>query len=289
MTYKKLPIEDFGTALIKSGDLDPIYIALYRLEMPFDKLARWLIAYWCLYHPGVASYMSDQSDSIFWREMRVAALNIAESPMTGRWPRAAERRHWRGTAAMKSLDSLREFGSPTEILGMLRSPEKNSESYPISYEVIHKRAITFVGFGPWIAFKIADMLERLNLAKISFSQASCFMFRDPKKAALKLYYDRAGINPAARLKRNQAAIDEVVNYLLGHFSGNKAPPLYDRPIGFQEVETVLCKWKSHMNGHYPLYNDLAKISVSCQVWSKVSSTANEFYQALPIVPGNFQG
>jgi len=287
MTYEKLSIEDFGEKLISSGDLDPVYIALHKMEMDEDKLANWLIAYWCLYHPGVASYLSEQDD--FWGMLELAAHNDTETPLGGRWPRAAERRHWRGANAIASFKSLRDFGTPREIIQMLsesktQGPNGTEILMETEYSKVYNRAMTFKGFGPWIAFKIADMLERLAIAPIDFEQSDVFMFKDPKKAALKLYRDRAGIPDGMKLKDEKKAIDEVVAHLRSHFEEHAAPPLYDRSIGFQEVETVLCKWKSHMNGHYPLYNDLNEIRKGCDEWTKVSSTASEFNHFLPVAP-----
>jgi hypothetical protein len=43
---------------------------------------------------------------------------------------------------------------------------------------------------------------------------------------------------------------------LGHIP---APPRYERGLDVQEYETILCKWSSHMKGHYPLGNDIHEI------------------------------
>ena len=51
------------------------------------------------------------------------------------------------------------------------------------------------------------------------------------------------------------AYDELIK-ALGTY---QAPPQMDRPINIQEVETILCKWKSHLNGHYPTGNDIAEV------------------------------
>jgi hypothetical protein len=39
----------------------------------------------------------------------------------------------------------------------------------------------------------------------------------------------------------------------------RAPPRYERPINIQEVETILCKWKSHLSGHYELGKDIIEV------------------------------
>jgi hypothetical protein len=39
----------------------------------------------------------------------------------------------------------------------------------------------------------------------------------------------------------------------------KAPPRFERRINIQEIETILCKWKSHINGHYFVGKDIQEI------------------------------
>ena len=43
MTYDKLTIEEFGRHLLSSLDLDPIYVALVRMELTPEELGRWLL------------------------------------------------------------------------------------------------------------------------------------------------------------------------------------------------------------------------------------------------------
>ena len=107
-SYPRLSIEDFGAQLLKSGDIDPVYIALNAMEWSEAQRNRWLVAYWLCYHPGAASWLSEQPD--YWGALAHAAANSDRVPAPGnigRWPRAPERRHWRGVAAVKSVEDLR--------------------------------------------------------------------------------------------------------------------------------------------------------------------------------------
>lgn len=67
--YERLPIEKFGRHLITTGDLDPIHnglvgaVAAGVYTQP--QLYCWLIAYWCFYHAGVASFMSGMEGQEF--------------------------------------------------------------------------------------------------------------------------------------------------------------------------------------------------------------------------------
>lgn len=285
--YKKMNVTTFGRQLITSGDLDPVYIAM--VKAPWDDgrhRARFLIAYWCFYHVGFACYAADQQHG-FWEVMMDAALNTSEAPIGGRWPRSSERRHARGAQGIKMVQDLRAYyyDRPEAMIetitanGHLATTED-----PISYKLIAERAMKHTLFGPWIAFKIADMVDRCLGIPVSFDQAEVFMFKDPTKAALKLWREAQGFDENVQPKDVTAAITQVVSYLKDQFSDLTAPPFYDRAIGLQEVETVLCKWKSHMNGHYKPFNDITEISHGLTEWTKVSETARSFAYAMPKVP-----
>lgn len=283
--YERLPIEKFGRHLITTGDLDPIYDALVgaRKAKAYDEpqLYRWLIAYWCFYHAGVASFMSEMEGQEFWHWMTVAAENEQESPAGGRWPRGHERRHFRAKNATSSiLHMVKTWGAfPEDMVQYIAAPETEGQTDPLKFKVVSKRVQEHVGFGPWIAWKVADMLERVVGTPVDFSDSNMFMYRDPEKAALMLFRERNGLGPEAKIKK-EAVLPGVVDYLLGEFGELESPP-GGRKINVQEIETVLCKWKSHMNGHYPLYNDIIEIRTGTVLWAKFCESARIFYDHLP--------
>lgn len=247
-----------------------------------SQLHRWLLAYWCFYHAGVASYMSSMQGSRFWDKMMVAAKNedAHPAPTGDRWPRAKERRHFRGKQATNAIAELAEKYPEPEMFCSMVFANANEEE--VDFSVIDKRVKTHRGFGDWIAFKVGDMGERVLNKKINFDQAAVFMFKDPVKAALMLYDQRTAPLGDSRPVIPQAKIiDLMVTHLLFHFRDAKTPML-DRPIGLQEVETILCKWKSHMNGHYPINNDIIEIREAVEPWSK-NNIANQFLKHFPTV------
>ena len=269
-SYDRLSIESFGRVLITSGDLDPIYIALRRLlrggVWDRNMVDRWMIAYWCFYHAGVASHMCEYTNDAFWEQMMLAAVNDTESPAGGRWPRGGERRHFRAANAVKAIEYMRKrWPVPSMMVGYLSAG--STPAQPLTLKEVSRRTQEHVGFGPWIGFKVADMLERILDCPVDFTLAEVFMFKDPEKAALKLFEMREGHKypEGAKLKR-EVILKNVTEYLQATFADLKAPPGGDRPINIQEVETVLCKWKSHMNGHYPLLNDITEINEGLKAW-----------------------
>lgn len=274
--YERLTIEDFGRQLITSGDLDPVYIALGGAIQGEGKLHRWLVAYWCFYHCGVASWMSEWEGQEFWKGMLTAAHNELPSPAGGRWPRGKERRHARGAQGVNMVAHLRQrYGSrPEDMVADMAELAVGG----VMFAELATRIKSHVLFGPWIAFKVCDMLERVCGLPVNFEHADVFMFKDPVRAALMLWRQKLSLPKSSRPIDEAHAIREVVSYLKGEFKDLAAPPLLDRAIDLQEVETVLCKWKSHMNGHYPLCNDIDEINEGLAGWGP---TAQAFLCHMP--------
>jgi hypothetical protein len=293
-TYPVLGVEDFGRQLIVSGDLDPVYIALSRVEWPEEQKKRWLVAYWLFYHPGAACFISEpQPHSIsqaadFWNWIGLAARNTEPAPVSQigfpqrieRWPRASERRHFRGDKAVEAWENLRRrFPMGYDLVDFVIGSEPRA-----AYPDIYNRVTSLPQFGPWMAFKVADMLERCLGVAVDFDIDAVMMFDDPKKAALMVAARHMGLAPGVRIKDEPAAIRSVVYHLMRTYNDERlmAPPAHDRPIGLQEVETVLCKWKSHVNGHYPVGKDCKEIAEGLRDWARVSEAAREFLHWMPV-------
>ena len=278
-----MSIERFGTHLLDTGDLDPVYIALHKMELDESRLARWLVAYWCFYHCGVASYMADMKNpDNYWEYMMRAAQNTLPTPLGGRWPRGHERRHFRGQQGVDAIISLNSrYPEPAMWIDELRGKKVHFTEF--SKQVQQER-----GFGPWISFKVADMFERLELAEIDFSESEIFMFKDPREAALRLWRSKMGMSEHAMPKDEPEVLRQIVGFLKHYFKDYTAPPRHERGIGLQEVETILCKWKSSMNGHYPPQNDTIEITQGLGEWSVHSPTANLMLGCMPKVLGEME-
>lgn len=249
-----MPPDQFGRQLIATGDLDPVYIVLWESKLDRDQLCRWLVAYWCFYHCGTASWVVDQPD--YW-----AALMAAAS--TKKHPRASERRHFRGQAAIKAVNGLREWRlTCSEMVYQVSGPTENP---PLS-EVV-RRVKQFKGFGDWIAFKVADMLERLDLCAVYFSPTDVFNMYDAPRAGAKAICEYMGVNEYS----NQYLV--AYNYLKTKLAKEKAPPRYERPINIQEIETICCKYKSHCNGKYTVGKDIHEVHEGLDKYKHKSTTA----------------
>jgi hypothetical protein len=202
--------------------------------------------------------MSEHRDAEFWDEMKDFALNVVKPPVGERWPRGSERRHFRGTNSVNSVYELSlEFPHPEHAV-------ENVEVQAPSFRRVRDYVMTWPQFGPWIAFKVGDMLDRVLEVPVDFSNSDVFMFDSPREAA-ELWAGEVG----------PPAITRALSHLQFHL-GEKylAPPLADRPVALQEYETILCKWKSHQNGHYEVGKDIHEIRHALTEWKTVSRTAD---------------
>lgn len=295
--YPLLDIYAFGEQLLRTKDIDPVYVVLDNSGWSPDLKARWCLAYWCTYHVGVASYVASHTGEAYWHVLWEVAENLTAAPTGGRWPRGKERRHWRGKQAKASFDDLRKrynrepelfvatVGAYPQAFISIGTMGKISDD-PIPYKLIADRVKQHVGFGSWMAFKIADMLEQVFRTNVSFDNAAVFMFKDPKEAALRFWRFKYKLPENARPNNEDDIINKVVDHLVGYFSATSAftAPTGRRLVGIQEVETILCKWKSHLNGHYPLNNDIHELRAAAKEWAPYTSLAGPFVDMLGTAP-----
>ncbi len=243
----------FGERLIETGDLDPVYIAVVGAALPEPQVARLLLAYWCYYHLGAAAWLSEREDD-YWQHMRIAAVNETPpswfGPKFERWPRAAERRHFRGQKCVAAIDWLKS-AQPEDRVRALAKMERAED--------IMAAVQTWPMFGKWVSFKILDMLYRVYGTSIKIPDNITLMYSAPRKT-LELLPENA------------------YPKMLQHFSKFKAPPVYDSPCGPLEIETILCKAGSNWNGHYTIGKDTNEVKEGLHGWGK---TAEKLMKCLP--------
>ena len=272
------PIVDFGKELLRSFDLDPIYIALNRIELPEYKRARWLVAYWCFYHAGVASWMSDvrRGGDYYWGYMDNAARNILSAPTPQKtWPRGTERRHFRGKAAVRAVAELAScYPDAIYMLDYL------CDAGPLDIKSVMERAQTHTMFGPWIAFKVADMLDAVWGVEVDQRDVSAFLYDSPRKSI-----EECCANDEVEIMCTKE--DEPVKamgWLQHQLRNYRIPHKLKMAPDYFALETIWCKHYSHRHGHYPLYKDIKEIRHGLEPWVEHSRTAGLFLEAMPKAP-----
>lgn len=271
--YKRLGCAAFGEELIMSCDLDPVYVAVrYGGLRGHAQLCRLLVAYWCLYHLGAAARLSELPEKKFWKQLGAAAANVGSSylPLVARnrWPRGTERRHWRGQQALASYASVRERarGNAEALVDWLGAG--------VTFTEVLRRTNALRGFGPWVGFKVADMLERVGDYPISFDDCELAFYAEPRQGAALYVGSVRGLKARAD---PHGFVRCAVGHLLheARLGALRAPPVLGgnhRRINVQEVETVLCKWKSHLGGHYALGKDTREVHHGLAGWGDAAES-----------------
>lgn len=262
----------FAEALLRTEDLDPVYVALQALEGRTSLLRRWLLAYSCFYSVGAASFIAEAVGEEYWERLKCAAENLWPPPLSdaSRWPRGAERRHFRGAAAVRAVELLRQrYRRPEQFAAYVAGKGGAAAA-------VQKRVLEHYLFGPWIAYKVADILERVLAVPIQFERDAVFMYAEPKAGA-QLYAERYAAAGFPSTTLSWSVVD-----LQSKLSSWKAPPRYERPVGVQEIETVFCKWKSYWNGHYWVGKDIHETRHSLLLWKRVSKLAGLLLESTPL-------
>lgn len=247
MTSTQDPLA-WGRRLIETNDHDPLYVGLVNWNVRGSRIRRYLLAYWCCYSVGASWYISQQSGSRFWDLLETAAINEHPTPINSRWPRAHERRHWRGQKCVESVWALRStYKHPEEAV-------LDIEHHARSLKDVEGIVTGWPQFGPWIAFKAADMLERVLGSRIAFPDELLSMYKDPREGA-EMAAPIMGLNPS-----------EVLVEMLDDYQDLIAPGYPGRSVNVQEIETVLCKFKSALNGRYWIGLDTRDHRLELEQW-----------------------
>ncbi len=271
--YLRLSVVPFGQQLFRSADLDPVYVALPKAIAERGQLARWLIAYWLFYSCGFACWASERSKDCFWEALVTAATNHDPTPFLGRWPRGAERRHFRGAAAFAGIAQLRKRYDkrPEGMLDFLADGKMDARS-------VIERAKTHHLFGDWIAFKVADLIDAVWGVPVNQEDITVFLYKTPRESILAGW--RNGQLPLKAKKEDDALI-EAMTWLQHQLRGCRIPHKPKQTPDWFSLETVWCKHLSHQHGHYPLLKDTHEIGEGLIPWMPYSGTAKRFATAMP--------
>lgn len=222
-----MSVFEFGDAKLKLGDIDPLYNALWRAEWPMERVSRYILAFVAFDLAGLAGQIVDRGAKGFWPAMHAAVDQTK---------RGSPRRYYRGDLAHNSLEALRtRYGTAEKALFALEGDFDHA-----SFEVRRH----WPGWGPTAVWKIADMAERCRGVPIDFTAFG---------------WDHLLSNDMVRKGFDKAVYESNVqnhvmrSRLLTYKWKGEAPGRPGKPIGPQEIETILCyyshDWKT--NKHMP--------------------------------------
>lgn len=281
-----MDIVTFGDALLRTGDLDPVYVAVHKAGLDRPTLHRLVLAYWCFYHLGHAAHLAEiKQPKKFWEAMMTSAVNAGEPKP---WPRGAERRHFRGAQAVDAMKELvaKYKTADDAVAGMLGSTERPT------YSSVSAAAQSHRGFGQWIAFKIADMSERVLGYPTDFNDCHLGIYKDPRQGAAVYFQEQMRGRQIDGALWDYPILDteleEAVHHAVNLWRKKraKAPPTGDRLVNVQEIETIFCKYKSHLKGHYPVGKDTLEIGHGLEGWGDL---AQQLKRGLPAAQMQLKG
>jgi hypothetical protein len=272
----RLGLVAFGQHLFRSADLDPVYVALRGAGLRRWQLRRWLIAYWYFYDCGFACYASEQSGRDFWQLLSTAATNTEASPIGGRWPRGRERRHFLGAKAVNAIRWLenRYGDQPEAMVDFIASGRRDINA-------VIKRATAHPMCGPWVGFKIADMVDAVLGERVEQDDLAAFLYDTPRQSILLSYQHNVIPTPG-----NSDKFEFAMAWLRDQMADCRIPHKPRSAPDWFSLETVWCKHLSHLHGHYPLFHDTVEITRGIRPWLSVSLTAVEFSEHLPVAAPN---
>jgi len=125
--------------------------------------------------------------------------------------------------------------------------------------VMMARVKNLYGFGEWVKWKVPDMIDRLGIAFVEFTEDELVHMFDSSKKGAMATCEQYRLIPFIESPLNRMTLAH--QFVLRAMGKRRAPPLYDRPLNVQETETIFCKWKSHLGGHYPLGKDTHEIGL----------------------------
>lgn len=202
-------------------------------------------------------------------------LQVAATNEGRHWPRGSERRHWRGAQAQDTVTYLRDKYRHPEDVVLYWAKGGNS-----SFSSITDRIKEIPRFGPWISFKLADMLERVMGHTVDFGSCAMRLYKEPRAAAALILTG----NEKATIKDSD--LESVMKKMMlpEHLGSLMAPPDFARPINVQECETVLCKFRSHLNGHYPPGKETREVLEGLKEARWNNSVTQRMIQVLEALP-----
>ena len=224
--------EEFSEITIRTNDLDPMYEVIAGMHQTDEWMGRFLMYFLCFYHAGDAATCADATDDkTFWEYMVTAAMDPKVK-------RAAERRHFRGSNALRALATLQgHFMAPYELIHSFWGP-----TYSELNKVMTNR-FQNTQMGPYFIWKIYD-IQNVCLNRhitLSMDEAMKFMPAEPRKAAETFF--------------PKQSFRETLQMIVQHIRKLPHPVLKGYGCGLAEAETILCMMKGYFQSKAHVIGD----------------------------------
>lgn len=275
--YNVLSWKKFGARLIKSQDLDPVYVMLANSKLSPDKIARYCLALLLYSHEGVAARLSSRASESFFD----SAIKILPD-----CPRGGVRRHFRGKVAEDAMRTMQRVSNnrPEWLVNYFFGAEHDKKSRTtigaiLPYKEVSDRVLSMPQMGKWAAFKMADMGDRLLGHRVDFAGCEDQMQKPCIKGAAAILHDDADAKVMHR------ELCKLTAKMQKYFKSYDAPPFMnsasDRNVHLAEIETILCKYSKHYAGRYPIGKDVKVVYAELDGYGKTARHLQAICKTIP--------
>lgn len=236
----------FAKHLIASEDIDPLYPVLKELQkdMPLKQQLWHSFLYVAWYNLPSATVAFNHCPEPSKRLLKV---------LNPKWPTGIERRNNRGGKVAQHIASYLETVRPFKAqynwytMGLKVAPD-SVETREENWRVLNDRLQTLHGNGRWAAYKHCEVLRKVNGLPVQAPDMGQQNSSGPREGLAMLFGEIPG--------QTKEVIDEL------NAQGDLLVRMLQKrglEVGQEEVETVLCNWKSLMKGKYYVGHDIDEL------------------------------
>lgn len=237
----------FGKHLMKSRDIDPLYPMLEHVieerNMDEDEAYWFTFLYVAWYNISVGLHAwhlcSEASDRIL--------PHIYNAPLA--WPTGIERRASRGGRVIGHIESFleasRETGTAAWFLQELDMEATTLEEKHANWKIVNARLQTLRMNGRWAAYKHCEVLRRVHGVPIIAPDMGNQFSSGPREGLAMIYGEIEGQGPKVieQLDRQGVHLQRLLSKR-------------GLETDIEELETILCNWKSLRKGKYVVGHDI---------------------------------
>jgi hypothetical protein len=242
----------FMEAMHHSHDLDPLYPVLRKLENNFNREQSLWLSF--LY---VAWYNLPSAWKMFC--MTTYPTELACLWVDPKWPTGTERRANRGGKVIEHIQDymLKIAGSRNQHHWYTKDLQLDEGVWAVTdelegnWEILNSRLQTLHMNGRWAGYKHCEVLQKVNDIPVTAPHMGHVNSSGPRQG-LAMLYDCGGLtdnSPDTIAELDAMGWDLVVRL-------RKATSLH---LEVEDVETILCNWKSLMKGKYYVGHDIDEL------------------------------